>query len=189
LVPRWGLGLALTSFVGFPIALNLATPPHPVPVLLLGTALAVIALFLLAFRLPAQFPVAWRGRQGARPRVFFVVGIALTLSGLVVTSVLPLWLVPVLDVIALLLCYTGALGFVLRRIGTTDVTAGAAAFAGGLLAVWFVVDVLGAFLGEPQILVVTVGFVLTSLIAWNAAKQRGVDPTEYPSPTSGRSSG
>ncbi|MGI0081145.1 MAG: hypothetical protein ACRECH_16160, partial [Nitrososphaerales archaeon] len=174
LIPSWGLVLTLASFVGFPLGLNLLMSPHAPPLLLGGCAVVVILLFLLAFRLPKEFP-RFLGQAGGSLRWIFLAGAALTASNFAVSSILINWLPPVIDIFVLVLIYAGALTFVLRRKCSMPIGKASIAFATGLLSIWFFTDFLRAFNGEPEILLVTAGFCF---VLWRGWKEAGLSAPE-----------
>jgi hypothetical protein len=167
LLPTWALGLCLVS--------------HPSFALLAGAAIAVVALFALAAVLPRGFPSRWFQGTERGARSFLIVGAALTVSVSVTTSVLTNFLPAAVDIVVLLVLYFVVLRFVLGGVRELSSATLSIAFATGLLVFWFVVDLVRAASGEPEILLVTAGFVVILWRAWDSAR-RGRDAAQPPSP-------
>ncbi len=154
------LVLALGSFLAFPVIANLCSPPHLLPVQLIITTLLLLVLLVVARTLPPGTRLSSSAYPRARPIAFFLVGFLFNVFLFTVSNGIPIVLPPV-GAIGLLIMSYAALGWwVVCMIGQDGNAQRQFALISGLLAFFFVIDVVRAATGNVSILLVAAMFVL-----------------------------
>lgn len=155
------------------------------PVQLVILLVAVVGLSFCAYSLPKDLLLPTTALPAGSPWQMFGLGLAFTVSTLLVEGVS--WKVvpwPAVDIALYGLWSVGVLWLIRQRIGRSENLSHSAALAAGLLAVWGFTDVFREAAGDLLVLPIALGVFATLGLLWKRGMARtGVNSLDHESET------